>query len=534
MATLGRWPGRDDMPAIATIRDIDRARQTWARADMRRDPVLRRAAWAGVGWLALWVALSLAAAPQTTLGDIRDRGLYTVPVIVGLALAVVAAVRSRSPSRQFWTMLAAASACSLLGNLGDAWVSLVSDTPAAENVVAALYLVAYVFLLPALGAGLRGRFPGSRLRASLDALLVLFCLSACASIVLIAPEVSAARSFVDLSSVAFPLLDACVVTLVIGLGLSGSRLPVVLLVVAGAMALNAVADSGSAYLTVWHVSIEDRAVNALYQVGLVALALAALIAIRHEEPEPAAGGRPVDRAVLLILLTLAALVAALASTTEGGSLPVSSAVVGTIAAGLLTARTVAQSREHRLVAERLSALLREQELAASADGLTGLSNRRVFEEALSAELHRSRRRGYEMGLLMIDLDHFKTINDRFGHAAGDEVLRETAARLAAAAREEDTVARYGGEEFVVMLPELGHDDLGRVAERFRRAFADRPFDLHGGERVVTASVGAVAFPGSGDDAAVLVEAADAALYAAKRAGRDRIVVGAPVALAETA
>jgi two-component system cell cycle response regulator len=371
----------------------------------------------------------------------------------------------------------------------------------------------------------RGRFPGSRLRTALDALLVALCLGACAWIVLVAPELSDARGFVDLSSVAYPLLDACVLTLVVGLGLCGGRLPVVLLIVAGAMTLNAVADSGSAYLTVWHVSLDDRVVNVIYQVALVALCLAALVAIRHDEPQPAHAGRPADRALLLVVPALAALVAALASTVDGGSLPVSSAAVGAVAAGLLLARVVAQTREHRLVAERLATLLREQERAASSDDLTGLSNRRVFEEAIRAELHRCRRRGREMGLLMIDLDHFKTINDRHDHAVGDQVLRETAARLAAVAREEDIVARYGGEEFVVMLAELPHDALAAAAERFRQALADRPFVLPGGEHAVTASVGAVGFPDSGESVDALVQAADVALYAAKRAGRNRVVVG---------
>jgi diguanylate cyclase (GGDEF)-like protein len=472
-----------------------------------------------------WIAVSLAAGPESTLGLIRDRGLYTVPVILGCALAVVAALRSSAPSHAFWALLSAAGLCSLAGNAGDAWLSFVSDTPAGENVVAALYLVAYVFLLPALGAGLRGRFPGSRLRTALDALLVAFCLGACGWIVLVAPELGDAHGFVGLSSVAYPLLDACVLTLVVGLGLSGGRLPVVLLIVAGALTLNAVADSGSAYLTVWHVSVEDRAINVLYQVALVALCLAALVAIRHDEPQPAHAGRPTDRALLLVVPALGALMAALASTVDGGSLPVSSAAAGAIAAGLLLARVVAQTREHRLVAERLATLLREQELAASSDDLTGLSNRRIFEEALRAELHRCQRRGREMGLLMIDLDRFKAINDRHGHAVGDEVLRETAARLAAVAREEDLVARYGGEEFVVMLAEMPHDALAAAAERFRQALADRPFILAGGEHAVTASVGAVGFPDAGDDVGALVEAADVALYAAKRAGRDRVVLG---------
>ena len=155
------------------------------------------------------------------------------------------------------------------------------------------------------------------------------------------------------------------------------------------------------------------------------------------------------------------------------------------------------------------------------DALTGLPNRRAFDEAI-AVLGQGRR-GHDHGgsLLLLDLDRFKDYNDRFGHQAGDAVLRQVGALLRHAVRPSDLPARYGGEEFAVLLPEAGIEEAMQVAERIVRAF--RAVAWPG--RAVTISVGAAALAGS-ESADALVGRADAALYAAKAAGRDRVVQAA--------
>lgn len=165
--------------------------------------------------------------------------------------------------------------------------------------------------------------------------------------------------------------------------------------------------------------------------------------------------------------------------------------------------------------------------AAETDPLTGVSDRRRFFSLAAEALAESTASGRPLSLLMVDVDHFKTINDRFGHAAGDEVLRTVARRMADAVRVEDAVARLGGEEFAVLLPRLDRPAAAAVAERLRAITADPPVAVEGGPVAVTVSIGGVTHGGGGGGGAPvnvdgLLEHADGALYAAKRAGRDRV------------
>ena len=160
-------------------------------------------------------------------------------------------------------------------------------------------------------------------------------------------------------------------------------------------------------------------------------------------------------------------------------------------------------------------------LLVDEDPLTGLLNRRGLLRAAERELARAKRHGRPLGLIVLDLDHFKSVNDRFGHDVGDEVLREFARRLRATARASDVVARYGGEEFVVLLPETDLERAKRAVGRLLAAVSSRPFTTHAGNLVLTASAGVAVYPAHGRDWAHLFRAADQALYLAKAAGRNR-------------
>jgi len=159
------------------------------------------------------------------------------------------------------------------------------------------------------------------------------------------------------------------------------------------------------------------------------------------------------------------------------------------------------------------------------DPLTGLFNRRYMEETLEREVHRARRAGRPMSILMLDVDSFKQQNDAFGHEGGDTVLRELGALLKGNLRKEDIACRYGGEEFVLVLPDATLDGAARRAEQMREAVS-RLRIAYGGQMIgpITVSIGVAAFPDHGQDAHALLQAADAALYQAKRDGRDRVSV----------
>jgi diguanylate cyclase (GGDEF)-like protein len=164
----------------------------------------------------------------------------------------------------------------------------------------------------------------------------------------------------------------------------------------------------------------------------------------------------------------------------------------------------------------------EAQRLSTTDPLTGLWNFRYLSMSLAREIERSTRFDRPLAVLMLDLDHFKQVNDVYGHARGDAVLRELAHRVQEQIREVDTFARYGGEEFVVVLPETTVDGAGQLAERICVAVRRDPFLFEGEEPLhVTVSVGGAAFPDHGSTPATLMRAADKALYVAKGEGRDR-------------
>lgn len=164
---------------------------------------------------------------------------------------------------------------------------------------------------------------------------------------------------------------------------------------------------------------------------------------------------------------------------------------------------------------------------AAIDPLTGLANRRFGLERLAQEFSRAVRGREPLGVILFDIDHFKSINDTYGHQAGDQVLRTVADTARSVLREGDTLMRYGGEEFLAVLPGAGSEDLGELGERVRREVEGRVVrDQHHQIRV-TVSLGAVAFPASDvSDVDELIRQADAAMYHAKSSGRNRLAFAA--------
>jgi two-component system, cell cycle response regulator len=175
-------------------------------------------------------------------------------------------------------------------------------------------------------------------------------------------------------------------------------------------------------------------------------------------------------------------------------------------------------------------LLRNRALAeaSSVDALTGLYNRRYVMDSMEAEINRAIRSGAPISVLMLDLDHFKSVNDNHGHAAGDLVLRHVGSVLRESCRVYDVPARYGGEEFCLLLPDTPVENSVTVAERIRRRLESKTVDYRDGSSLrITASIGVAALEENDSDkvfgSAALIDRADRALYVAKDRGRNRVV-----------
>lgn len=195
-----------------------------------------------------------------------------------------------------------------------------------------------------------------------------------------------------------------------------------------------------------------------------------------------------------------------------------------------------QALEERVTAlqlENLDLVAKNRFLSeiSARDSLTGLYNRWYVMEKIDSEMNRALRHGSPMSVLMIDLDHFKEINDSFGHPAGDEVLKSVGQVLRESCRVYDVPGRYGGEEFCIVLPETRVNNTTTVAERIRRRLETTHLPVGGASVTVTASIGIAGTDSATSDgilsASALVERADRALYSAKHHGRNRVEMWAP-------
>jgi diguanylate cyclase (GGDEF)-like protein len=163
---------------------------------------------------------------------------------------------------------------------------------------------------------------------------------------------------------------------------------------------------------------------------------------------------------------------------------------------------------------------------AYVDGLTGLFNRRYFETRIEEEIERAKRYSGPLSVIMFDIDHFKRLNDEFGHLLGDDVLRQVSQIFGQNLRKADVACRFGGEEFAIIVTETKGEDAYSVADKLRKAVAQTVFP--GVPRPVTLTAGVASFPANGSTRDELVRAADDALYAGKQSGRNRVIAASNI------
>jgi len=193
----------------------------------------------------------------------------------------------------------------------------------------------------------------------------------------------------------------------------------------------------------------------------------------------------------------------------------------------LIARVASGMRILRLEEELMQAR-KQMEALAMHDGLTGLLNRRAIEEYAEAEFNMARRKDHAMSVILLDIDHFKNVNDQFGHKFGDVVLRRVAQTLKEGLRNYDRVGRWGGEEFLLILPDTELKDAVTVGERLRSKIAATLISLENGESFsIHISLGVACITGKFQSLTKLIDAADQALYQAKQTGRNRVCIFEP-------
>ncbi|MFI5958437.1 GGDEF domain-containing protein [Cryptosporangium sp. NPDC051539] len=500
---------------------------------VRTDPVVRLAAIGGLYWVAVFTLVNWLAQEPDSVARLVVNVLFLVPIAVATVTAGVAAARRRrtaSRTGRAWAALTLSYLFWLVGEVfwvGYVWIEgpEVAYPSAADGLFLAQYLIVIPAFVIAFGQGHRSR----RGRVALDVSLVMLGLGALGWRVLVAPVIEDVDGLSRVVTALYPLSDIVVLGCLLTLGLSGQRrLPVSLRLAGWSYLVYTVTDCLYLYGRIQGTYDDGSWLDTGYQVAAVLLALGGLVALRHDEPDAVRLTAGRDLTVVPLLATgLSALVmVTLEHAFTGGYRALALAAI--VLAGLMVRQHLV-TRDRTDLARQLTKALREQKRLAVTDALTGLFNRRYFDDMLRSEVARARRSGRPLSLVVLDLDHFKRINDDRGHHAGDAALVQAAARLKAVTRDADVVARFGGEEFVWLLPDTDEAGAAILAERLRSALADRPVEIADGDPIpVTGSLGVACAIGLVDDE-ILIRDADRAMYHAKATGRNRVALASTIA-----
>ncbi|MCB2176897.1 MAG: EAL domain-containing protein [Actinomycetales bacterium] len=464
-----------------------------------------------------------------TLPEGLPRDVAYLVVGMSAVLAIVVGVRRHRPRRAAaWLWMAAGQLSWVVADTVYSWYEDVLGVSPFPSLADVYYLAGYGLIVVGLAVLVRARRRGRDLAGLVDSALITVALGLLSWLTIAAPLAEATDEALvsRLIATAYPLADivllAFLVRLLVGPGARSAAFWLLSTAVALLLVVDTtftVLDSTSGY--------DGGGLDLLWLASYVLWGAAALhpsmtaIAEPGAEPRALTGRR-------LAALTLAVLVAPGALAVElvlGGRLdawPVTGCSV--VLFGLVAARMYLSAREIEAAAAARDLARSHLAHQAAHDSLTELANRAHAVELIELALSRAGRSGALVGLLFIDLDDFKAVNDTHGHAAGDEVLREAARRMRERARAGDTVGRLGGDEFVVLVEgPADEESLVDLAERMLAALR-RPVAVGTREVVVGASIGVAVARGPGADAGVLLHEADAAAYRAKARGRGRVEI----------
>ncbi len=477
-------------------------------------------------WRAYLAGGGLVVAAYLAVPDGVPRDVAYVAVGLSSVVAIVVGARRHRPRRAAaWYWMAAGQLSWVMGDALYSWYQDVANTSPFPSPADVLYLAAYPMIVVGLVILIRSRNRGREVAGLIDSGIVTVALGLLSWVVLAGPIArdDGQSLIARVIGIGYPAADIVVLAFLVRLLVGSGQRTVAFRMLTAATGLLLVADTAFAVINATS-SYQGGVVDLAWLASYVLWGTAALHPSMTALSEP--GGHPSPlTARRLVALTVAVLVApcTLAVELVGGRPRDAWAVtVCSIALFVLVvARMQLAMGEVRASVHQRDIAQRNLVHQAGHDSLTQLANRAHAVEMIESALGRAQRAGSLVGLLFVDLDHFKAVNDTHGHAAGDEVLRETARRMQAGVRAGDTVGRLGGDEFVILVeaPDSAAA-LVALAERLVDAISA---PVHTAERdlVVSASIGVAVVRDGGTDADALLYEADAAAYRAKAQGRGR-------------
>ena len=475
---------------------------------------------AWVAYLVTGVVVVIAYYAAVRLGApaVVRVALYCM-VSVSAAVAVLSGVRNLPAGRIRlpWLFLGASQVVYACADICFYVAHNIFGDDAFPALADPLYLAHYPLVVVGLILLIRSRTPGRDQASLLDAATVAVAAAMLSWLYLIGPQARADMpSLAKIVSVAYPVMDLAMFAVALRLILGPGRRPVSFLLLAGNLLAIFTADTLYVMQQLNGTYQTGNFLDAVWLCGNLALGAAAL----HPTVARVADRASADDARLtrfrLVVLAGAALIAPATLLVQYSLGTLRDVPVIAAACAVLFMLAVA----------RLAGLVADQRQLATTDVLTGLRTRRFFGTQLPNEIARARRVGTSLAVLIVDVDHFKSINDRYGHPAGDRVLVEVARRLRQSVRHADFIARYGGEEFALVLPEATLEAARAKVDLIRRTIEITTLDLPDDREPqrLTISAGVAVYPTDGNTIELLVAVADDRLLAAKRAGRNRVMI----------
>jgi diguanylate cyclase (GGDEF)-like protein len=465
-------------------------------------------------WWAVAGTIFIAAYVVVPTGERTASILYATFGAVCVAVLIAGVRRNRPEKPALWYLLAGGQ---LFWTVGDALFSYYEaiEVDPFPSPADGLYLLGYPLLAAGLLLLVRNRARDTDRAGLIDASIVATGVALLAWVYVIAPltRENDLSTVAQAVSVAYPAGDLLLLVIVIRLFTTQGARTLSYWLIAASLACVLFADSIFTGLVNMGSSLLNDAADILWLGSYLCFSLAALHpSMRHLSDHRTAGAVRLTRA-RLIVLAAASLLAPVVLIQQGLFSPhsIDWAPVGL---GAVVLFVLVLLRMNDLMA-RVQEQAAQLSAMAHLDGLTGIGNRRAWDAGIEDAMRTCARTGAPLAVALLDLDHFKLFNDAYGHLTGDRLLRDAAAAWQRHLRVGDLLARYGGEEFAVVLPGATLAEAAAVVDRMRAATPDGQ----------SFSAGVVHWDGS-ESAEALTARADASLYAAKRAGRDRVVVGA--------